>query len=346
MAGGYAATKGGPEGFAARILDLQRQIDQLRLSAGVKSAILRGDLMTWQTLAGADVVQIGSLAFPSTGNTGEGLQVLNHLDGSIIALFYRRDDDGDVRAQFGSDTDLLATFSVNAALTAFDPVGEFRVNAVGDVLFDAGGQFDVDAGNVELNGGGAILQLQADGDAILRGATNSDGLFLGNGVGGVTISSSSETQINSDGNVDIDPTGELRFFIGTTTNPANLNQTSNNVRQVTSGRKYKADIHDADIDPADVLALRPRTWVDKGELERDPAYSQRTVGFIAEELDEHESLRQFVEYDDDGDPNAIYYDRMPAALVALAQAQQVELDALKETVAALVARVEALEADK
>lgn len=93
------------------------------------------------------------------------------------------------------------------------------------------------------------------------------------------------------------------------------------LRRSTSSLRYKTDVEDAVIDPVDVLALRPRVWHDKNDVananEGDvlPTYT----GFIAEELDELETMRQFVVYDQEGRPDAISYDRLAAALLVVVQ---------------------------
>lgn len=115
------------------------------------------------------------------------------------------------------------------------------------------------------------------------------------------------------------------------------------VAWVTSSRRYKQDIEDVDIDPADVLALRGRTWRDRYEVDVDPDSEKRFVGFIAEELDEHPTLRQFVDYDDDGQPDAISYDRLSVALVALAKDQEQRIAAQEDRLAKLESRLAALE---
>lgn len=113
------------------------------------------------------------------------------------------------------------------------------------------------------------------------------------------------------------------------------------IQMVVSSRKYKEDIADADVDPAEVLRLKPRTWVDKGTVDRaEPGVDiARNVGFIAEELDELPSMRQFVDYvtDDDGEliPDAIQYDRLTVALHALAKSQQEQIDSLARRLKAL-----------
>lgn len=109
------------------------------------------------------------------------------------------------------------------------------------------------------------------------------------------------------------------------------------IQRVSSARKYKQDIEDYAVDPDDVLALRPRTWRDRGEVERDPDVQTRYVGFIAEEV--HDAgLTDLVVYDADGNPDALSYDRFTAALLQVVQAQQRDLHDLRERVAELERR--------
>jgi hypothetical protein len=96
----------------------------------------------------------------------------------------------------------------------------------------------------------------------------------------------------------------------------------------TSSRRYKQDIENAEVDPAAVLDMQPRTWRDKGEVEKDPETEKRYVGFIAEELDEL-GLDQFVVYDADDKPEAIAYDRLSVALLAVLKDQDARLAALE-----------------
>lgn len=121
------------------------------------------------------------------------------------------------------------------------------------------------------------------------------------------------------------------------------------VHWVTSSRRYKQDIQPARVEPREVLQLQPRTWVDKGAAERFAEESNgeqptRNVGFIAEELDELPSMRQFVDYDADGRPDAIQYDRLSVALLALAKNQEERLTSQQSQIDALTKRFDSLEA--
>lgn len=121
---------------------------------------------------------------------------------------------------------------------------------------------------------------------------------------------------------------------------AYLDAFTGRIYRSTSSRRQKTDIADAEVDPADVLAMQPRTWVDtvKVDLAEDEGDLRRDVGFIAEELDELPSLRQFVQYNAEGEPDAIEYDRLSVALLTLAKAQAEQLTAIEKRLDALEAR--------
>lgn len=108
----------------------------------------------------------------------------------------------------------------------------------------------------------------------------------------------------------------------------------------TSSLRYKQDVEDAPDRSDAILTLTGRTWRDRVEVEADPDTELRYVGFIAEEL--HDAgLTEYVDYDDQGRPNAIQYDRLTVPLLDLAKRQQAQL----VDQAARLDRLEALVAD-
>ena len=156
----------------------------------------------------------------------------------------------------------------------------------------------------------------------------------------VDITSSNELSMGADGTVNIFSNAfDLRIPWSSTGSAANmyLDSGTNRIFRSTSARKYKTDIAPADVDVAEVLALVGRTWVDKGKIDNpeQPEHVRRDIGFIAEELDEHPSLRQFIQYDADGEPDSIEYDRLSVALLAVLQDQDVRLRSLEERLDAL-----------
>jgi len=95
-----------------------------------------------------------------------------------------------------------------------------------------------------------------------------------------------------------------------------------------SAAKYKADIEDAKVDVDAVLKMRPITYRDKGEVERDPDTERRYVGLLAEDLAEL-GLTEFVVHNDDGEVEGIAYPRLTVALLAVLQDQERRLRALE-----------------
>jgi hypothetical protein len=99
----------------------------------------------------------------------------------------------------------------------------------------------------------------------------------------------------------------------------------------TSSLKYKTDVQDATFGIADVLKLRAVTYKGKGLFDGDKVFA----GLIAEEV--HDSgLTQFVQYADDGSPDALSYGNMVSLCIKAIQE-------LNTTINTLTARVWALE---
>lgn len=154
---------------------------------------------------------------------------------------------------------------------------------------------------------------------------------IDSGAGGISL--------YTDGALHLGDGTTTSVYLGHTTTSSAANarlETTGQLLRSTSSRRYKQDIETAQVDPAAVLSLEPRTWRDRAQVADDPDTDRRYVGFIAEELDEA-GLGQFVEYDDQGRPDAIQYDRLSAALLVVVKQQQQQLDALTARVDALTA---------
>lgn len=125
------------------------------------------------------------------------------------------------------------------------------------------------------------------------------------------------------------------------------------VRKVTSSAAYKLDIQPLLLTTADVLQLEPRTWLDRGQVERDEPV-RRIAGFVAEDVAAAAAaapaLEPFLIRDDTGAPAGVAYDRVPAAQQLVLRdheqrlaAAEAEIAALRETVTALTKRLESQE---
>ena len=96
----------------------------------------------------------------------------------------------------------------------------------------------------------------------------------------------------------------------------------------TSSLKYKTDVQDATHGLAEVMSLRPVTY--KGKNNGATVFG----GLIAEEV--HDAgLTEFVQYADDGTPDALAYSNMVSLAFKAIQEQQAIIESLTARVVAL-----------
>ena len=98
----------------------------------------------------------------------------------------------------------------------------------------------------------------------------------------------------------------------------------------TSSLKYKQDVQDATHGLAEVLTLRPVTYKGKSENDGDKVFG----GLIAEEVDAA-GLTEFVQYAEDGTPDALNYGNMVSLLTKAIQEQQALITQLTARITAL-----------
>jgi hypothetical protein len=138
----------------------------------------------------------------------------------------------------------------------------------------------------------------SDGDGNVRQHFRNDGVLFIPSVYATTNAAAANVYVGSDG------------FIG----------------RSTSSLKYKKDVQNATHGLADVLKLRSVTFKSKSESNGDTVFG----GFIAEEVDAL-GLTEFVQYADDGSPDALAYGNMVALLAKAIQELKAEFDAYKAT---------------
>jgi len=93
------------------------------------------------------------------------------------------------------------------------------------------------------------------------------------------------------------------------------NGTSGLFFQDNSSRRYKENIRPLEDDFARLLDAQPKTYTRPGNPDR------WEIGYIAEEIDAL-GLTALVEYDDEGRPDGLRYDKMALYLIAIAREQQ------------------------
>ena len=121
-------------------------------------------------------------------------------------------------------------------------------------------------------------------------------------------------------------------YNSTTANAANVYISgSAQLQRSTSSLKYKTDVQNAVHGLAEVMALRPVTY--KGKNDGNQVFG----GLIAEEV--HEAgLTEFVQYADDGSPDALAYGNMVSLCIKAIQEMKVIIDAQADRIAALEAK--------
>lgn len=97
---------------------------------------------------------------------------------------------------------------------------------------------------------------------------------------------------------------------------------------VTSSARYKQDIAPATIDPAKVLDIEPVTFRDITAVEKNGDDAKTNFGVIAEQLHDLGLGDLLVTYNEDGQPDAVKYDRIALAMLPVMKAQQAQIDAL------------------
>ena len=115
----------------------------------------------------------------------------------------------------------------------------------------------------------------------------------------------------------------------TTVNGANINvATDGLIRRSTSSLRYKNTVTDATHGLAELLTLRSVTY--KGNNEGDTIFG----GLIAEEV-HNAGLTEFVQYNDDNEPDALAYGNMVSLCIKAIQELSTKVTALEAEVKAL-----------
>lgn len=219
-----------------------------------------------------------------------------------------------------------------------------------DVNTSAGNKPALRIGNI------AAGHLRIDGNEIAAMSDDNTQGTLNLNLGGVTNIATADISRLSAGF-----TADGQFYhwpnIPTVSSGANCNLntgTSNRMRLVTSSRRFKENIHDADIDLEAALRLRPRVFQRNDEIDEEASEEAGEtvyrslddpdlpwhVGFIAEEALEL-GFDGWITYDAEGQVIGFDYMNWVVTLHALAQKQQGQINDLE----ARLARLEKKEKD-
>lgn len=295
-----------PKRIMQEIRELRKRIDEVASSLNTvgNATVMAGKSMVVTGGGGIDVRDGGVITgrYPS----GNFASYYGRLQGALGEEFY-----GTAVVTPENDV-ILAAWCSDAA----DDLGNFAV--VADAPAIEGHE------QVYINSGRTFFQIIND-QALLEhdfaagGAPN----YLYVGETGVTLQTAQ---------------GPLKFVgIPTTGSGPNLNIdiATGSVRVSVSSRRYKQDIEDTEVDVDAVLALTPRRFRMKADVEELGDDAPWQVGFIAEEAAEL-GLEQWVTRNsDDGEVEAFDYATYTVALQAAVRSLNAANQSLSERVAAL-----------
>jgi len=203
-------------------------------------------------------------------------------------------------------------------------------SALGDVALRS------DNGRIYANTGGVThFDIRNNGDIMLWGRE-----LWTLGSGNVIHSNSADILFQPSGDIRFGATGGNVFhkYGSASSSPNAVVGTDGRLyRSSASSRRYKYDIRPLEHDPKDVLKLQPVTWHDIWQDAADEN-KPRIPGFIAEDV--HEAgLTEYVQYDEEGRPDGLSYDRMTAALLCVLKDHEKRITELEAKIASLEARL-------
>lgn len=221
-------------------------------------------------------------------------------------------------------------------------------NLVGFDINNGTGTFHVDSSG-NLTASSATIT----GTVTSSNLTATGGTIAGFAISGSGLSSAGSTVvINNSGTVNctqllagtsgITSTGTMNangllYNSGhaSTTSAANvfMNAGSGLIALVTSARRFKVEIKRESIPLKSVMALKPKSWVDKTAYKENGNSSKglpRILGLVAEDVAKIPVLKDLlVNYDKKGKPHSVNYDRIAIALIELVQELQIRVTQLE-----------------
>ena len=301
-------------------------------SAAAPSLTFSGDTNTGIFSPAADTIAfseggVESMRIDSSGNVGIGtsspsqaLTVGTTSSGKNIAIYSSSNGN-------------------NGLLRMYDLGGTERlqlgVNSTGEVVYYAPTgsvhAWYVNTERARIDSSGNLLVGSTSSPATARtylkgvSATSSDFALL--------VQNSAGTDMNYVRNDGLFSTGVASQspYNKTTASAANVFVDSGGVlNRSTSSIKYKQNVKDAVHGLSDLLNLRAVTYEGKSEEDAGKTFG----GLLAEEV-HNAGLTEFVQYADDGSPDALAYGNMVSLCIKAIQELKAELDATKAEVALL-----------
>jgi trimeric autotransporter adhesin len=169
------------------------------------------------------------------------------------------------------------------------------------------------------------MRIASNGKTTIKGSTSDSSAYSLEVTesGGIV-----QFTIRNDG-IILTGTDTLSPYNNTTASAANLFVTSGGeLQRSTSSLKYKKNVQNAPYGLQELMALRAVTYQGKSASDGNTVYG----GLIAEEVDAA-GLQEFVQYADDGTPDALAYGNMVSLCIKAIQEQQAMIAELQAKVA-------------
>lgn len=298
-------TNTGPGWVKQDINWLKKQVRELAAGKGLQGATIGKGGITVKDEgrirvlypSGRDAINLGALVVEGTSETGFGFR------------FLADEDEGDTDVSIAE----LYVLPANPPLLP-TPFKVVRFGNVENITLVALQSAALWAGDVASGDFGSVQ--------VYDPSTNPSGVYI-------------QATAGSDIVLDAGSAG-VKIVHNTSGASANcvIDSTSGKISRSTSSRRYKQDIVDGDVDTAKVLALTPRRYRMKADVEEQGDGARTYVGFIAEEAVDA-GLDDWVTYMD-GVPDAFDYDRYVVALQSVVRQQA-------DQIADLTTRLTALE---
>ena len=243
----------------------------------------------------ANEVPAGSAGAPAIYPTGDSNTGIFFPAADTIAFA----EGGAEVARFDSSGRLLVgTTNISGRLTVASPDNSGSTNIITAISNNLGQSVSMTFTGLKANSGAGI------------------GFVVNESTGALTITSTGLLQ-------------SLPTYNNTSGGAANVGVAADGAfYRSTSSLRYKNSVQDATHGLTELLTLRPVTY--KGNNDGDTVFG----GLIAEEV--HEAgLTEFVQYAEDGSPDALAYSNMVSLCIKAIQEQQAQIEDLKAEVAAL-----------
>jgi hypothetical protein len=282
--------------------------------AGIDSGSSNGQLALYTTASGTSTERV---RVDSSGNVGIGTvspaQKL-HISGT-----------GDTRLQVESTSSGAGVIYLNGSTAGFAGYNTIQSRNSSTVQWAIGGSGDQNTLPFYTNGS-ERMRIDSSGNLLVGTTSTVDSAkFV------VQDAEGNDFAVGrlSGGNRFV---GSSSIYNKTTANAANVfvnsSATAYAIVRSTSSIKYKKDVENAVHGLAEVLQLRPVTY--RGKEDGEQVFG----GLIAEEVHDI-GLTEFVQYDEDGSPDALAYGPLVSLAFKAIQEQQALITQLQADVAAL-----------